>query len=131
METMSFNRPKQAVILAGVGKSLGVNIQYSLTAVDDDTGLRLQYAKNQIDDLFFFLYCDNYCPLDFNKMWESFYSKKLSAQITAYLNSDKHTKDNLRIGSDSIIEKYDKSRTLRSLVDFLTSDNPLTKFSLG
>jgi histidinol-phosphate phosphatase family protein len=168
METMSFNRPKQAVILAGGrgirlrpitdtipkpmiafhgkpfleylicqlkdwdikeillllgylpetvvryfgdGKSLGVNIKYSITAVDDDTGLRLRYAKNQIDDLFLFLYCDNYCPLDFNKMWESFCSKNISAQITAYLNTDKYTKDNLRIGSDSIIEKYDKSRT--------------------
>jgi histidinol-phosphate phosphatase family protein len=168
METMRFNRPKQAVILAGGrgirlrpitdtipkpmiafhgkpfleylicqlrdwdiknillllgylpetvtgyfgnGQSLGVNIQYSITAVNDDTGQRLRYAKNQIDDLFLFLYCDNYCPLDFNKLWESFCSKKISAQITAYLNGDKYTKDNLRIGSDSIIAKYDKSRT--------------------
>jgi histidinol-phosphate phosphatase family protein len=95
----------------GNGQSLGVNIQYSITAVDDDTGQRLRYAKNQIDDLFLFLYCDNYCPLDFNKLWESFCSKKISAQITAYLNTDKYTKDNLRIGSDSIIAKYDKSRT--------------------
>jgi histidinol-phosphate phosphatase family protein len=95
----------------GNGQSLGVNIQYSITAVDDDTGQRLRYAKDQIDDLFLFLYCDNYCPLDYNKLWESFCSKKISAQITAYLNTDKYTRDNLRIGSDSIIEKYDKSRT--------------------
>jgi histidinol-phosphate phosphatase family protein len=103
--------PETVIRYFGAGRSLGVNIQYSITAVDDDTGQRLRYAKNQIDDLFLFLYCDNYCPLDFNKMWESFCSKKISAQITAYLNSDKYTKDNLRIGNDSIIEKYDKSRT--------------------
>ena len=62
--------PEKVIEYFGDGKKFGLEIEYSITDVEDDTGLRLQKAKHLIDPIFTLLYCDNYWPMDFEKMWD-------------------------------------------------------------
>ena len=96
------------------GKKFGISIEYSVSEVENDTGTRLKKAKNKIDDIFYMMYCDNYCPLDFYVMYKSFTKNDLWGQLTVYGNKDKYTKDNIRI-RDSIVEEYDKTRLMEKL----------------
>jgi D-glycero-D-manno-heptose 1,7-bisphosphate phosphatase len=61
--------PEKVIEYFGSGEKWGIEIQYSVTDVEDDTGLRLLKAKDLIEDEFMLLYCDNYWPMDFNKMF--------------------------------------------------------------
>ncbi len=45
----------------GDGRRLGVEIEYSVTPVEDDTGTRLRKAIPKIEPTFLLAYCDNYC----------------------------------------------------------------------
>jgi D-glycero-D-manno-heptose 1,7-bisphosphate phosphatase len=56
------------------------------------------------------LYCDNYWPIDFEKMWEKYTKSNAMALVTVYKNNDNYTKNNLRIGDEDLIEVYDKTR---------------------
>ena len=52
----------------GDGDKFGIKILYSISPVEDDTGLRIFKAKDIIKDEFLLLYCDNYWPLNLQKM---------------------------------------------------------------
>lgn len=100
----------------GDGSRFGLEISYSVTNEDDDTGTRLRKAKHRIDDVFLFLYCDNYVPFSLKQLWEDFNTKpSIVALMTVYANNDGYTKDNLRLGKDGLVEIYDKSRTASNL----------------
>jgi len=94
----------------GDGSRFGVSIEYSVTEVDDDTGTRLRAAKDRIDPLFLFLYCDNYVPFSFADMWTVWRHENPSALVTVYANEDDYTKSNLIVGGDGRIVVYDKTR---------------------
>jgi D-glycero-D-manno-heptose 1,7-bisphosphate phosphatase len=96
------------------GSELGIKIEYSIADASFETGLRLLTAKEKIEDTFFLMYCDNYCPVPTRKMWEHFVLKNTLAQITAYSNLDNYTKNNLII-TNGIVTTYDKSRSLPNL----------------
>ena len=72
----------------GDGSRLGVNIKYSVSDPNDDTGRRLKLAQSMTDPTFLLMYCDNYWPMRFDKMWRQFVSADVPAQITVYQNSD-------------------------------------------
>ena len=107
--------PEKVIEYFGSGEKWGIEIQYSVTDVEDDTGYRIIKAKELIDDEFMLLYCDNYWPMDFNKMFTLFKSSKVDALVTVYNNTDNYTKNNLRLDENGFIEIYDKTREAENL----------------
>ena len=91
------------------GSQFGMNITYDITPVDFDTGARLQHAYNLLEERFILMYCDNYCPLCFDRMERQFLTSGVLVQITAYENKEVYTKGNLKI-HNGIVQVYDKSR---------------------
>ena len=77
------------------------------------------------------MYCDNVWPLAFERMWADFASRSAAAQVTVYRNRDGYTRDNVRVGSDGMVEVYDKSRTARDLqgvdIGFLIVDREVVR----
>ncbi len=99
----------------GDGKRWNIQIDYSITDVSHDTGRRLLLARPQIDPVFLLMYCDNYWPMDFDRMWTRFQSTGAPAQLTVYTNSDGYTRDNIEVGDDGVVLQYDRSRTAPGL----------------
>lgn len=93
----------------GDGRRWGVKIDYSVTGVDDDTGRRIKLAEPYLDDHFLLLYCDNYWPMNFAKLWQRFVEQRVAAMITVYRNRDGYTKNSVRIEDDGLVSIYDKS----------------------
>jgi len=94
----------------GDGAAFGVHMEYSVTDVDHDTGMRMVLAKDLIDPCFLFMYCDNYWPMRFREMIEQYHQSKRLAQITVYRNQDGYSRDNVRVDEDRVAS-YDKTRT--------------------
>ncbi|SHE95303.1 HAD-IIIA family hydrolase [Schwartzia succinivorans] len=94
----------------GDGSRYGLTIEYSVTPVEYETGNRLLEIRDLLDDRFLLMYCDNYCPIDFDKLVRDAYKNDAAIQITAYTNRDNYTKDNLLIATDGKVEVYDKKR---------------------
>ena len=97
------------------GSQWGLEIKYSLSPIEADTGLRLKNAKSLVNSKFLLMYCDNYCPLDLGRMWEQYNNLGVMAQVTAYTNQDNYTRNNLRIASEGIVELYDPERSAPDL----------------
>ena len=96
----------------GDGRRWGVTIEYSVTAVENDTGRRVKLAAPQIDECFLLMYCDNYWPMQMGKMWERFIrGAKVPAMITVYRNMDGYTKNSLAVDSEGYVTVYDKTCT--------------------
>ena len=55
----------------GDGKKFGVNIRYVVTEVSCDTEFRLKAAKDLLDDEFLMMYCDNICPINFERLCDN------------------------------------------------------------
>jgi len=99
----------------GDGSRFGIEIDYSVTPVEDDTGTRLRKAIPKIEPTFLLAYCDNYCPVDIEAMWQRFSRGDAEAMVTVYANDDGYTRDNVVIGSDGFLSVYDKTRTAAGL----------------
>ncbi len=99
----------------GNGSKWGISIEYSVSAVENDTGQRLKLAQPLIDPIFLLMYCDNYWPMRFDAMWRQFLASDPLAQITVYRNADKYTQNNLSVNSQGSVVVYDKSRTTANL----------------
>jgi histidinol-phosphate phosphatase family protein len=106
--------PEKVVEYFGDGEKFGLHIEYSITDVTNETGLRLAAVRDRVDPVFFLMYCDNYCPLDTSSMWEQFCQCNVPAQITAYANTDKFTRSNLNVEGPMVMH-YDKSRSAPNL----------------
>lgn len=61
------------------------------------------------------MYCDNYCPIDYNRLCREFDQNDAVIQITAYSNEDGYTKSNLGLSSNGLVEVYDKKRITANL----------------
>ena len=99
----------------GDGEEWGLHIEYSVSDVDNDTGLRLKLARDLIDEVFLLMYCDNYWPMQIGKMWEKFVSVDTKALVTVYNNRDNYTRSNLRVDKSDRVVVYDKTRTAPNL----------------
>jgi len=96
----------------GDGSRFGLRIEYSVGAVEDGTGRRLQRARPLLDSVFLLLYCDNYWPLPMARAWQAFVDRpRAAAQVAVYRNQDRYTRDNLVVRDDGFVAIYDKSRT--------------------
>lgn len=99
----------------GDGSALGVDVSYSVTAIENETGQRLRRAESLLDQRFLLMYCDNYLPLNLSNLWAQYQQSGAEGQITVYGNKDGYTKSNVRIDSDGRVVEYDKSRTAPDL----------------
>lgn len=99
----------------GGGGTLGLQIEYSITDVGDETGRRIKLARDKLDSCFLLMYCDNYWPMTITKMWEQFVSSEAIAQITAYSNKDHYTRNNMQVNRQGLVMCYDKNRRANNL----------------
>jgi len=97
------------------GRRWNVCIQYSVTAVEAETTRRLKVALPSLDPCFLLLYCDNYWPLQMEKMWSRFASTNAQAMVTVYRNKDGYTRNNVRTDPNGYVTVYDKSQTTPDL----------------
>ena len=107
--------PEQVADYFGDGSRLGLAIDYAVSPVGDETGTRLRRVRDRLDESFVLLYCDNYWPMPFARMWERFQAAGTQALVTVYRNRDRYTRSNLRVDSDGLLAVYDKSRTAPDL----------------
>jgi len=107
--------PEVIIDYFGDGSKWGVKIDYVISDVDDETGRRLKLAQPKIDPTFFLMYCDNYLPFNFGKMWNMYCKESVDALITVYENRDNYTKSNLIIDDSGRLLLYDKNRASEGL----------------
>lgn len=99
----------------GDGRRWGLQIEYAVSAVEDETGRRLKLAAARIEPTFLLLYCDNYWPLPLHRMWQRYAAQGAEALLTVYQNDDGSTRDNVCVDDHGRITVYDKTRTLPGL----------------
>jgi histidinol-phosphate phosphatase family protein len=93
----------------GDGRRWGITIEYSVSGVDDETARRIKLAESLLDPYFLLLYCDNYWPMQIEKMWSRFVASDAPAMITVYTNKDSYTRNSVRVDSDGYVAVYDKT----------------------
>ncbi len=94
----------------GDGSRWGVQIEYSVTAVEDLTGRRVKLAEKKLDGVFLLVYCDNYWPLPMEKMWRRFIEVNVPMMVTVYSNKDNYTKSVLKVDDAGFVSVYDKKK---------------------
>ncbi|HOZ89075.1 MAG TPA: HAD-IIIA family hydrolase [Bacilli bacterium] len=99
----------------GNGEKYGLNIKYDITPVAYETSLRLDHAKPLLKDSFILMYCDNYCPINYQKLVADYYTNKALIQLSVYDNLDNYTKNNIFVTEDGLVTKYDSSRLSANL----------------
>lgn len=91
------------------GRDFGIRIEYSVSAPEDETARRLRLAERLLDPVFLLMYCDNYWPMQFDRMWPRYAASGALAMITVYNNKDGYTRNSVRVGEDGFVEVYDKT----------------------
>lgn len=115
----------------GDGRRFGVSIDYVVSGADDLTAKRMLLALPRLDELFMLLYCDNYWPLDMDRHWAHYLAVDAPAMVTVYANSDGYSRSNTRVGADSRVEAFDRSRSAPDLKGVEISYALLPKSSLA
>jgi histidinol-phosphate phosphatase family protein len=99
----------------GDGGRWGVAIEYSVTAPDDLTASRVRMADERLDERFLFMYCDNFWPMRFDRMWTRYLELGAPAMVTVYTNKDGLSRDSVIVGEDDFVKVFDRSRTTPGL----------------
>jgi histidinol-phosphate phosphatase family protein len=99
----------------GDGSEYGIRIEYDVTDAEDLTAYRVQHAQDRIEDSFLLLYCDNYWPMDFDRMWQTRLQHGCSCQVTVYSNDDGYSRDSVIVDGDSRVSVFDRTRTTPGL----------------
>jgi histidinol-phosphate phosphatase family protein len=107
--------PEAIIDHFGDGSPWGVSISYSVTDPDALTVHRVRVAAPLLDDVFMILYCDNYWPLQMDRLWETYLKTGAVAQITVYSNKDKYTRDSVLVDEGGMVAAFDRSRTTPGL----------------
>src|SRR5579862_787941 len=97
------------------GERWGIAIEYSVTGPDDLTVHRLRTAAPLLDEQFLLAYCDNYWPLQIDKLWRRFVESGREALVTVYANRDGYTKDCVLVDDEQLVRVYDRSRSAPDL----------------
>ena len=108
--------PDKIMDYFGDGALFDLKIEYVITPLEYETGLRIKGAENKLDDAFLLMYCDNYCPVDFEKLQDKYFTNGAKAQLTAYANRDGYTKNNLLLDDCGKVLVYDKKRASSNLL---------------
>lgn len=102
--------PEKIMDYLGDGSRYDMQIRYVVTDVECETEKRILAAKDILADHFLMMYCDNFCPIDFNRLVSDAEKNDALIQITAYANKEGYTKNNLKIDKNGKIAAYDKKR---------------------
>ena len=102
--------PEQIERYVGDGSAFGLRVICRRTPVEYGTGARLLEAADILDDAFLLMYCDNYCPIDFESHAASFARNHAAIQLSAYRNRDGYTRSNLSVADDGKVLVYAKGR---------------------
>lgn len=108
--------PDKVTNHVGDGKKYGLDISYDISPIDYDSGARLIHGKDLLDDEFLLMYCDNYCPINFDKLQDDFIKNNPMIQMSVYANKDNYTKSNLIVDDSGLVTLYDKSRKSKNLL---------------
>jgi histidinol-phosphate phosphatase family protein len=114
----------------GDGSRWGIGIQYSVTDPDDLTSSRVANARHLIDSCFMLLYCDNYWPMQMDRMWTRFQQAGKPGMITVYGNKDAYTRGSVILDSDGHVRIFDRLRTAPGLQGVEISYAILTDLAL-
>jgi D-glycero-D-manno-heptose 1,7-bisphosphate phosphatase len=114
----------------GDGTAWGVHIEYSVTEPDQLTSSRVATARHMIDPCFLLLYCDNYWPMQMNRMWTRFCQAGKPALITVYSNKDGYSRGSVRLDQDGHVRVFDRLRTTPGLQEVEISYAILTDLAL-
>lgn len=99
----------------GDGSRFGLRVKYSHGEITDETGTRLRNAGSILNKKFLLMYCDNYWPLNLEKLCEFHESRGVSATVTVYSNKYGVTKNNALVDANGLVKKYDRTRTEEEL----------------
>jgi histidinol-phosphate phosphatase family protein len=101
----------------GDGARWGVEMDYSVSGPDDLTVSRIQLAEAKIGRNFLLLYCDNYWPMQLDRMWERYRRLGAPAMVTVYSNKDGYRagKDTMAIDEHGFVTAFDKERATAGL----------------
>ena len=89
---------------------LKIKISFFYSPPNFNTGARLKAASNHLKDFFFLLYGDNFFPLDFKKIWQSYILNKKDNQVVVYKNIDNYSFSNIKLDKKNAIVDYDEKR---------------------
>src|SRR5262249_25158183 len=95
----------------GDGRRWGVRIDYSVSPVEDDTGRRVKLAEPLLDPVFLLMYCDNYWPMPFARMWQRFAAARVPALVTVLEDPFPERQGNTVVDEAGYVVGYDKSRS--------------------
>jgi D-glycero-D-manno-heptose 1,7-bisphosphate phosphatase len=99
----------------GDGSKVGLQVEYATTDPDDLTASRVRRADDKLDETFLLLYCDNYWPMRFDDMWQTYVASGRPAQITVYTNRDGYTRDSVIVEDDGRVAVFDRKRETPNL----------------
>ncbi len=102
--------PQVVMDYFGDGSRFGVHIRYSVTPIEYDTGSRLRAVRKLLDEHILLMYCDNYCPIQWDKMVAQYERNRPALQLTVYANEDGYTKNNIKADTSGKVLQYDKAR---------------------
>ena len=94
-------------------------IDFSVGAVEDQTGRRLLNAYDKLEKNFLLAYGDNYWPIDIAGMTRLYEEKGAKVSATVFSNkngtSEYGPENNVEVGPDHFIKRYDKTRKSRDM----------------
>jgi histidinol-phosphate phosphatase family protein len=101
----------------GDGAAWGLEISYSVSGPDDLTVSRVQLAHEQIEPTFLLMYCDNYWPMQMDRMWRHYHAMGAPAMVTVYGNKDGYRpgKDSVAVDGDGFVTVFDRKRVTPGL----------------
>ena len=114
----------------GDGRRWGIRIDYSITEPDQLTSSRVLTARHLIDPCFLLLYCDNYWPMQIDKLWARFIEANKPGLITVYSNKDSYSRGSVILDEDSNVLVFDRLRTTSGLREVEISYAILTDLAL-
>lgn len=110
----------------GDGTRFGLQIEYAITGPDDLTSSRVANARSMIDPCFLLLYCDNYWPMQIERMWRRFCEAARPAMITVYTNDDAYSRGSVILDRSGNVRVFDRLRTTPGLKEIEISYAILT-----
>ncbi len=102
--------PEKVIEYVGDGAKFGLNVQYSISDLNDGTATRVKKAEHMLDNEFLLMYCDNYIHLDLDSYLDFHRAGKALVTVTVYSNKFSTTKNNVFVDDSGYVLKYDKSR---------------------
>lgn len=99
----------------GDGRAWGVQIDYRVTDPDQLTSSRMADARHLLDPCFLLLYCDNYWPMQMDRLWHRFSTAGKPAMVTVYSNIDNYSRGCVAIDANHHVRAFDRTRAAPGL----------------